>query len=281
MMKPIIKSAKINGIDLEYADYPLENAPTLVFLHGMGSTKESFNAMISYFVGKYRVLTIDQRGHGNSSKEGPFTFDQLVDDLCELIEYENINHVSIVTGSFSGAIAQIFTACYPERVHKLVLLDGGFYKLSDAPGFDLEKASAYVDPGFDSTEAIQEAIDNGYGELSTDIVIESMLLQYEKREDGRYYRKIPDEASASYTREYATIDMFDEIYPHVQCPLLLLKADGKGVPDQMREFLTQAMGRYAAAVKQAEIKVIPNSAHLLMLTNPQECAEIALSFLTD
>jgi pimeloyl-ACP methyl ester carboxylesterase len=279
-MKPIIKTAKINGIDLEYTDYPLEKAPILVFLHGMGSTKESFNAMIPEFISNYRVLTIDQRGHGNSSKEGPFTFEQLVEDIRELLDHENLSKVSFVTGSFSGAIAQIFAAHYPERVHKLVLLDGGFYKLADAPGFDLEKALSFVDPGFESTEAIVEAIDKGFGELTSDIVRDAMLLQYKNREDGRYYRKTPDEASVSFIREYATIDMFQEIYPHVQCPVLFLKADGKD-PAEMKVFFTQAMERYASAVTQVQTEVIPNSEHLMMLTNPQECAVKALSFLAD
>lgn len=280
-MNSVTKSVKINGIDLEYRDYPLKDAPILVFLHGMGSTKESFNAMISELVSKYRVLTIDQRGHGNSSKEGPFTFEQLVEDIRELLDHESLNKVSFVTGSFSGAIAQMFAARYPERVHKLVLLDGGFYKLSDAPGFDLEKVTAYVDPGFDSTEAIREAIDKGFGELSSDIVKDAMLLQYSKRENERFYRKTPDDASVSYIHQYATINMFDEVYPHVKCPVLFLKADEKGVPDQMKEFLTQAMERYASAVIQAQTKVIPNSAHMMMLTNPQECAELALAFLEE
>lgn len=277
-MKPTIKSVKINGIDLEFADYPLkdEEAPILVFLQGMGNTKESFNAMLPYFVGKYRVITVDQRGHGNSSKEGPFTLDQLVEDLSKLFDLENISKASFVTGSFSGAIAQIFAARYPERVHKLVLLDGGFIKLDEAPWFDLEKACAQVDPGYDSTEEMQS-----WGEFSTDFVKEAMLLQYKKRENGRFYRKTPDEASISYTRDYATLNMSEEIYPHVKCPVLLLVADGQGVSDQMREFIRLAMERYTVEVKQAQAEVIPNSAHLMMLTNPQECAEKALGFLVD
>lgn len=123
---PLVKTMDVNGINLEYAEYPNgEEAPAVIFLPAMGSTKESFNTMIPSFLKHFQVFSIDHRGHGGSSKQGPYTFEQLVDDIKAFLDGKRLDKVSFITGSFSGAIAQMFAARYPDRVRRLVLLDGG------------------------------------------------------------------------------------------------------------------------------------------------------------
>jgi predicted alpha/beta-fold hydrolase len=58
---------------------------------------------------KYRILSFDYRGHGQSSKTGPYSFKQLVEDI-EIVRMhftENDDNFVLCGGSFGGWPFQI------------------------------------------------------------------------------------------------------------------------------------------------------------------------------
>lgn len=94
----------------------------LVLLHGNGEDCNYFEHQISYFSRNYRVIAIDTRGHGKSSRGvKPFSIRQFSEDLKDCIEAMNIAKTIILGFSDGGNIALEFALKYPERVEKLVL----------------------------------------------------------------------------------------------------------------------------------------------------------------
>ncbi|MHA1831923.1 MAG: alpha/beta fold hydrolase, partial [Candidatus Helarchaeota archaeon] len=59
---------KINNVKLYYEEYGNPNNETIIMLHGWNENRNVFKYQIEEFSKYYRVITIDMRGHGKSSK---------------------------------------------------------------------------------------------------------------------------------------------------------------------------------------------------------------------
>lgn len=69
------------------------------------------------------MLSFDYRGHGQSSRTKPYTFEQLVDDIESVRQYflEADKQVIICGGSFGGFLAQQYAIKYASKVSHLIL----------------------------------------------------------------------------------------------------------------------------------------------------------------
>ena len=64
----------------------------IVFIHGIGSRKSTWNGIIKELKDKYKCISYDLRGHGDSFKdENDFTMEDLVKDLERLLNHLNID----------------------------------------------------------------------------------------------------------------------------------------------------------------------------------------------
>lgn len=94
----------------------------LILLHGNGGDGSYFKNQIEHFSKKFRVITLDTRGHGQSPRgEAPFTIRQFAEDLREFMDGQNIAKADILGFSDGGNIALCFALKYPERVDRLIL----------------------------------------------------------------------------------------------------------------------------------------------------------------
>lgn len=74
----------------------------------------------------WRVVAPDLRGHGDSqwSPDGAYIASYHVLDFARLVASLGSEPVTVVGHSFGGNVAARFTAAFPEKVRKLVMLDG-------------------------------------------------------------------------------------------------------------------------------------------------------------
>jgi 3-oxoadipate enol-lactonase len=114
--------ADVNGIKICYSSQG-EGFPTFL-LHGFGSKKEGFMAQIPELSKYFRVISIDLRGSGKSSRPNyHYTMDMLVDDVKGLMDYLSIKKLNLIAHSFGGVIAQNFVVKYPNSVNKLIIIN--------------------------------------------------------------------------------------------------------------------------------------------------------------
>jgi 3-oxoadipate enol-lactonase len=101
-----------------------EKAPVVVLLHGATLDHHAWDAQVDDLAGRYRVVTPDLRGHGQSPLTGPFRFDDAVDDIAALLD-EVDDGAPVVLGGLSlgGNIAQEVVYRDPGRVDALVVID--------------------------------------------------------------------------------------------------------------------------------------------------------------
>lgn len=167
--------AKVNGIDLYYelTDFtrPWAGEPeTLVLLHGLHGHLGWWNYFqVAPLSQHYRVLTLDQRGHGKSFKPAQgYSIEIMADDLFQLLRQLNINKVHLGGASMGGMVALQFALAHPENVSSLILVDSyphtpetmhdafekwiqdtrarGYAKVMET--FNEDYASALYSPGF-------------------------------------------------------------------------------------------------------------------------------------
>ena len=98
--------------------------PTIVFVHELGGTLESWDACISCLPPGRNILSFEWRGAGLSSKlRQPASFDQLVGDLHDVTTKAGISGPLILIGVAAGAAAALRCAArHPEQVVGVVAL---------------------------------------------------------------------------------------------------------------------------------------------------------------
>jgi 3-oxoadipate enol-lactonase len=99
-----------------------EDAPVLVLASSLGTTLELWDANVDALASHYRVLRYDHRGHGRSPvPPGPYSVDELADDVLELLDEHSLEHVSFCGISLGGAVGMALARRVPERLARLFL----------------------------------------------------------------------------------------------------------------------------------------------------------------
>jgi 3-oxoadipate enol-lactonase len=93
----------------------------LVFLHGLGGTRGSWNPQLEFFASTHRCLAWDMPGYGDSAQEEPLTYQRIAARLIEFFDDANVEIADVVGLSFGGMHAMHAAIRNPDRLRKLVL----------------------------------------------------------------------------------------------------------------------------------------------------------------
>ena len=110
---------------LEFGD---SNRPIdIVFVHANGFNARTYRTILAPLAEQFRILAVDQRGHGRSTlpadTEGRTSWDGLRDDLLALLETLDLRDVVLSGHSMGGTACVLAQALAPERVRSVVLFD--------------------------------------------------------------------------------------------------------------------------------------------------------------
>ncbi|MEN8615601.1 alpha/beta fold hydrolase [Shewanella baltica] len=111
-----------------------KDKPLLLALHGWLDNANSFEPLAAYLL-DYQVLAIDWPGHGFSAHRPghyPLHWIDYLYDLDALLTALPQKPVAMVGHSLGGIIASAYTATFPEKVNKLVLIEA-LSPLSESP----------------------------------------------------------------------------------------------------------------------------------------------------
>jgi pimeloyl-ACP methyl ester carboxylesterase len=126
----------INGVELNYEI--AGEGEAVVFLHGMtGSTKDWANQM-SVLSPKYKVITLDQRGHGKSAaptREEQYSIPIFASDVFALLMTLEIKKCCLAGHSIGGFTALQFALEHPDVLAALVLVDTSSGQFARDPSF--------------------------------------------------------------------------------------------------------------------------------------------------
>ncbi|HQT75642.1 MAG TPA: alpha/beta hydrolase [Rhodopila sp.] len=111
---------------LHYVDWGNQDAPPLILLHGGRDHCRNWDWVAADLAKDYHVIAPDLRGHGDSawSASGQYTMANYIYDLAHLIHQQALAPVTIIAHSLGGNIALRYTGIYPDKVRRLVAIEG-------------------------------------------------------------------------------------------------------------------------------------------------------------
>jgi esterase len=114
-MNKLDRSAGINHNKLSYVDFGGNGTPLLT-LHGHCGCANSFAQFAGQIKGQYRVINLDQRGHGWSDHPGIYTREAYIEDLYGIIRHLELSNQIVSGHSLGGVNTYQFAAKQPGIV---------------------------------------------------------------------------------------------------------------------------------------------------------------------
>jgi len=253
----------VNGAGLRY-EISGDGPTTLVLVHEMGGSLESWDQVLPLLRPGRRVLRYDWRGSGMSEKaRGPLDFDLMAEDLAALLDTKGILQKFAIVGCAVGAgISLRFTCRFPTRV-------GAVVAMAPATG---------VSP--DRREATLARIMRMEREGPRAVAEEGFAASYPLavRHSAEEFRKFRARWLGNDQNSYAMISRMlletrmEEGFGKIACPTLVLagKHDGARPPD--------AVAPVAKLIPGAEYRVV-DSGHFMAVQTPLLIAETINNFL--
>ena len=118
---------QIGALNLHYLEWGDSNASPVVMIHGLSGNAHAFDHLVSRFLPKYHVVSLDVRGRGDSgwAPDGDYSNDSYVADLDGFCQALGLQRFSLVGTSMGGRISMSYAGKYPDRVVRAVLNDIG------------------------------------------------------------------------------------------------------------------------------------------------------------
>ena len=123
-------SNKVDSFGTSYSLKKINEKNPIVFIHGVGLTKEIWEPQINFFK-EHNTLTYDLLGHGKTSlKKSRVSFEDFSDQLLNLINELNFSKIHLVGFSLGALIARHFASEYSGRLSSLII-HGSIYKRTE------------------------------------------------------------------------------------------------------------------------------------------------------
>lgn len=254
-----------NNIELAYE--MTGDGPPLLLIAGVGYGGWFWHRLLPALAGRFRVITFDNRGAGESAKpDGPYTVPQMASDSAGLLDALGLRDAFVVGHSLGGFIAQELTLARPDLVGRLVLAAtsfGGPQAIPITPeAFDL-LTNRRGDPAELVRRGIAVATAPGFAARQPETA--RALLAY------RLTHPVPPAAYAAQVMAGAAFDAAARIGA-IRCPTLCLAAEfDRVVPPGNAALL-------AARIPGARAAILPGVGHIFPIEAPAATAATIVSF---
>jgi 3-oxoadipate enol-lactonase len=256
---------EVNGAGLRY-ELSGGGPRTIVLIHEMGGSLESWDDVAPRLAARGRVLRFDTRGAGLSEKvRGALSIDTMVHDLAALIDAVGIaGKVALAGIAVGGAIALHAAARLPQRISAVVVGSPAVGIAPDRRAAALARVDRIEREGM--RISLDDSMANGYApELRTDAVRFATFR-------ARWLGNDPASYAAIY-RMLAGMDLREEL-GDIVCPVLVLG----GSLDRVRPpALAEPVAR---AIPGARYKVL-ETGHYMAVATPELLAAAIGDFLDE
>jgi pimeloyl-ACP methyl ester carboxylesterase len=258
---------------------------TVVLVHGFLDLAWGWAPTVrAALAGRFHVVAPDMRGHGDSDRVGPggyYHFTDYLADLHELIAAVGRDRVSLVGHSMGGTICSYYAGAFPDRVHRLALLEG------TGPPESTQSMPERVVAWIDGWRRVRQREHRGYDSAAEaaarlrkhdPLLAEALALELAERgtrrdPDGRLrFKHDPLHATRSpYPFQLALAEQF---WRRVTAPVLLVEAEQSA----FRHRDDQAERRFACFADRRHA-LLAGAAHMMQRHQPEALGALLADFL--
>ena len=248
---------------LHYVDWGNEEAPPLLLIHGGRDHCRNWDWVAEELRAEYHVIAPDLRGHGDSQWMigGTYSQAEFTYDIAQLIHQMDLAPLTIIGHSMGSGIGLRFTGLYPDKVKKIVGIEG----LGGAPQCARERAEKNTHERFaewiDDMRALAARVPHRYAtfdealdrmqdtnkHLNPDQARHLTMHGINQNEDGTYSWKFDN-----YVRAFTPFGIDEaetkSLWERITCPALLIRGGDSwakdpyslGIPDHFKnaQFVT-------------------------------------------
>ena len=238
----------------------------VVLIHGVGLDHTMWEQQVTGLKSQFQIIRYDMLGHGQSAHPpDERTLSDFVRQLHQLLMNLNVDCASIVGFSMGGMVAREFAATHPEMINKLVLMNSVFRRTPEQQNAVMGRYELAKSGG------VQEGIEAAVARWFSPAFIDANPNVIKMIE-----RRLRDNDPADYLKAYRVFatneDPVENPLP-IACPTLAMtgELDSGSTPE-----MTKAL---AAAIPDAEIKVLAGLRHMAALEDPPKVNTLLREFL--
>jgi len=115
---------QVRGLRIRYVELGDTAAPTLLLVHGLGGSIESWIEILDRLAERLHVIAFDLPGYGRSDRpDAPYTIEYFADFVCTLIDYMKLKSAILAGHSMGGMIVMKAYSKCSEKIKALILID--------------------------------------------------------------------------------------------------------------------------------------------------------------
>jgi pimeloyl-ACP methyl ester carboxylesterase len=262
----------LNGLRFHYRDWPNPGAQALVLLHGFTGHARSWDTFAAAMQDRYRVLALDQRGHGETQWADAYGADLMVEDVQAFVTALGLKQFVLLGLSMGGRNAYHFAARHPEEVQRLVIVDIGPEIV--AAGSTRIQAGVQARDVFDSPEEAVVAARAGNPRAPDDALRHRVTHNLMQRPDGKWTFRFDAKLRApGGTPPRPEPAAAWALLAKIGCPTLLIR----GAESDVLGVKTAA--RMVREIPDCRLVTVPDSGHSVPLDNPPGFLAATRTFL--
>ena len=253
---------RIGDVELHYEVTGQGNP--IVFLHGLGSSGRDWEPQVTAFSGRYQVITVDMRGHGQSDKPpGPYSIAGFAADAAGLMDALALGPAHVVGISMGGMIALQLALDAPERVRSLAAVNCGGELVLRTFRERREGWMRFLVARLLGMRRMGEVLSERLFPNEDQAALRTLFVERWAENDQRAYM-----ASMRALVGWSVMERLGEI----RCPTLVVASDQDYSPVADKEAVV-------ARIPHAELAVIPDARHAVPFAQPEKFNAVLAAFL--
>jgi pimeloyl-ACP methyl ester carboxylesterase len=282
----------IRGLRYHIRHWGQFERPCIFMLHGWMDVSASFQFVVDALQCEWHVIAPDWRGFGLTDKApgGTYWIPDYLADLDAILKHYTLGEPARIVGhSLGGNVAMVYSGVRPERVAKLVNLEGfGLQPIGpeQAPQRYAEWLNEERDPptmtDYPSCEAVAQRLKKNNPRL-TDEKAEFLAQHWAAAgEDGRWHI-LGDPAHKRVNPVLYRIDEVLACWSRIAAPVLWVEADHPHFLRWMgnRQAAREEVDRRISSIPRVTRAMVENAGHMLHHDQPEIVAGLIESFLSN
>ena len=252
------------GVRLRYAYKGDPSGTPVIMLHGFTDSWFSFSRVLPLLDNKYRVYSLDQRGHGDSDRPvGGYGMQQFAADVIAFMDAMNLKQATIVGHCMGSFVAQHVASQAPDRVNKLVLVASGTNLRNDTVRQLQREIDALKD-----TAPVPETFARDFQASTIYSPLPVEFVQAVVKESVKVPVHVWREVVAELLAPEGDVEL-----KKIKTPTLVVWGDKESIfPRSEQDLLTSAL-------RNSVFKVYPDTGHALHWERPERFAKDLQEFI--